>query len=141
MISKLYKFSLLISLVGLLACGGNPEQSTTQIDSKEDKDLNRSLIGQWEYESGEVAGYLDGGRLNFTTMKDFEGGGGMFSVEGTYSVKNREIIIQAKVLTGEDTLGREFTEKLSIVKIGDKLSLKNSKGNLLVYNLTRAYRD
>lgn len=75
----------------------------------------------------------------------------MFSAEGTYSVKNSKLIINAKVLTGEEPVGREFTQTFTIVKVSEavevegvityQLSLRNDKGALLVYKLVESYGD
>jgi hypothetical protein len=166
--NKINNFCLLLLLTGTLACGGKSEDKSNEkkADTSEvkaenkpkeeekseeknasDKDgvLNRSLVGHWEYESGEAAAELDAGRLDFKTETDFEAGGGMFSAEGTYSVKNEQLIFKAKVLTGEDPPGRTFTATYTIVEITEKmpykLKLKNAKGNIMVYTLAQSYGD
>lgn len=100
---KFTKFIFLIALSSLLACCGESEPKTTESktdsienkaenkptkekkeeeqaenndSSKKDGFLNRSLVGRWEYESGEAAGELDGGRFNFTTEEKFNVGEG-----------------------------------------------------------------
>lgn len=171
---KMSKLSLSIILTLLLGCGGVTEQKTTenQTDSTEKKTeekvnettntteetenkntastdqdgvLNRSLVGKWSYESGETGGELDGSSFDFMMEGKFASIAGMFSTEGTYTVKDGKLIIQAKVTNGEEKLGREFTQTFTIVKITNelpyKLLLKNSKGTVLTYNFTESYGD
>jgi hypothetical protein len=153
---KIVKFSLLITLTSLLACGGASEQKTTENkaenqpteeksegekadngDSSKDESLTRSLVGRWDFESGETTGELDGLWYFFTTEGKFEAGGGMFGVEGTYTVKDGLLIIKSKQTAPDPEIGKEHNVTYTIVEVTNKapykLTLKNSKGNTLNY--------
>jgi len=162
----IFKLSALIVLMSLWACGGSSEQSATEakegtaqeetsqggVSTQEDERLSRTIVGKWAYESGEISDELDGLMLDFNVPEQFSAVGGMFSAEGTYSVKGGKLIIKAKVLTGEEPAGREFTKTFTIVNVSEEaveingvltysLSLKNDKGAVLVYNLVESYGD
>jgi hypothetical protein len=156
---KIAKFSLLIALTSLLACGGASEQKTSESktdstankptkeksegekaennESSKDESFARSLVGRWDYESGETAGELDGLWHYYTTDGKFESGGGMFGVEGTYTVKDGQLIIKSKQTVPDVEAGKEFNVTYTIVEVTNKapyrLTLKNSKGNTLNY--------
>ncbi|MCU0445195.1 MAG: hypothetical protein MUE85_09765 [Microscillaceae bacterium] len=162
--NKIYKFSLSLALMSMLACGGASEKKTTEnkTDSSEiktenkpkepeakessEKDgvLTRSLVGAWEMQESE-------GKTNFTRMdfkedaKSFEGGGGMFAAEGTYTVENGKLIIKTKGTVPDPEIGKEFNETFTIVQITDtmpyKLTLKDAEGKVLNFALTASYGD